>query len=195
VVSVSASPGGDSWFAGWTGSLSAPGNPLSVTMTGDMVLYANFALRLAQTIAFSPPASARYPGAPVALTATASSGLPVSLAVVSGPAMLSGNQLTLKGAGVVVVQATQSGNSQWLPAAPVNGTLNATSASPVSRIRFNPTGTDSHVVNQPGTVGSSFIWTDPAGLQASPWPTFANPQPAAIGSQNTQLPAAPSPAP
>jgi hypothetical protein len=126
-ISVAASPGNGASFTGWSGSSTAAGNPLSVIMTADTILYANFA---------------------------------------SSP-----------------------------PAPPGNGTLNSASRAPVSRIRFNAAGTDGRVVNQNAIVGSSFIWTDPQGLQSSPWPTFANPQAAAISSQNTQLSAAPSPPP
>jgi hypothetical protein len=194
-ISVAASPAGGSRFAGWTGSISGDNDPLSVTMTGDIVLYANFVPLLAQTISFSPPGSVKYPGSPVSLAATATSGLPVSFSLVSGPATLAGNQLTPNGAGAIVVLATQSGDSVWLPAPPVSGTLNASPAVRISRIRFNATGTDSRTVNRNAIVGSSFIWTDPDGLQDSPWPTFGSPQSAAISSQNTPLPAAPSASP
>lgn len=57
--------------------------------------------------------------APFALSATASSGLPVAFAVVSGPATLSGSTLTLTGAGTVTVRATQAGNADFSAAAPV----------------------------------------------------------------------------
>ena len=52
---------------------------------------------------------------PLVLTATATSSLPVSFRVVSGPALVEGNQLTATGAGVVVVRAEQSGDAQFLP--------------------------------------------------------------------------------
>lgn len=48
---------------------------------------------------------------PVMLNATASSGLPVSYAVVSGPATISGNTLTFTGTGPVTVRASQSGSA------------------------------------------------------------------------------------
>jgi hypothetical protein len=56
---------------------------------------------------------------PVPLTATASSGLPVSYKVISGPATLTGNTLTLTGPGIAMVRATQPGNDSFNPAAPV----------------------------------------------------------------------------
>ncbi len=57
------------------------------------------------------------------LVATATSGLPVSLAVTSGPATLNGNTLNISAAGVVTVQATQPGNSVYAPATPVTKLL------------------------------------------------------------------------
>jgi hypothetical protein len=54
---------------------------------------------------------------PITLTATASSGLPVSFEMIEGPATISGNTLTLTGEeGVVRFKATQAGNASWLPA-------------------------------------------------------------------------------
>ena len=50
------------------------------------------------------------------LAASASSGLSVSFSVISGPATVSGNTLTITGAGTVVVAANQSGNSTYGPA-------------------------------------------------------------------------------
>lgn len=54
---------------------------------------------------------------PFTLTATASSGLPVSFEMIEGPANIIGNMLTLSGeTGVVKLRATQAGNGSWLPA-------------------------------------------------------------------------------
>jgi len=47
---------------------------------------------------------------------TASSGLPVTLSVLSGPASVSGNAVTLSGAGIVTLAADQPGNANF-PAA------------------------------------------------------------------------------
>jgi probable HAF family extracellular repeat protein len=53
---------------------------------------------------------------PVPLTPASTSGLPVTLEIVSGPATLSGNSITYTGIGTVVVRATQSGDSSFAPA-------------------------------------------------------------------------------
>jgi uncharacterized repeat protein (TIGR01451 family) len=75
-----------------------------------------------QTITFPPIATQTYPVAPITLNATASSGLAVSYTA-SGPATVSGNILTITGGGSVTVQATQAGNANYSPAAPVSQTF------------------------------------------------------------------------
>ena len=73
-----------------------------------------------QTISFSALANQTYGATtPVDLTATASSNLPVSFAIISGPATISGSVLTITGAGNVVVEASQAGNDVYAAAAPV----------------------------------------------------------------------------
>ena len=55
--------------------------------------------------------------APITLQAHASSGLPVSFEMISGPATINGNVLTLTGeTGIVQFKACQAGNDVWLPA-------------------------------------------------------------------------------
>lgn len=66
--------------------------------------------KAAQTLVFVPIGSKTFGDAPVTLSATSSSGLPVTFSVVSGPGSLVGNRLSLNGAGDVVVQASQPGN-------------------------------------------------------------------------------------
>jgi uncharacterized repeat protein (TIGR01451 family) len=74
-----------------------------------------------QTITFDPIADKLTTDPPFTINATASSGLPVSFAVLSGPATVSGNTITLTGtAGTVVVRATQPGDGTYNPAPPVD---------------------------------------------------------------------------
>ncbi len=79
---------------------------------------------LAQTITFTPPATYYLGQGPLELVAEASSGLPVTLAVLSGPAELAGNVLTPTGPGKVKVQATQAGGGLYAVAKPVMRTIN-----------------------------------------------------------------------
>ncbi|MGH9414245.1 MAG: YDG domain-containing protein, partial [Terriglobales bacterium] len=71
-----------------------------------------------QTIKFAPISRRIHNGKPITLTARASSGLPVSFAVVSGPATVSGATLTPTGSGTIVVAASQGGDQNY-QAAPV----------------------------------------------------------------------------
>jgi sugar lactone lactonase YvrE len=72
----------------------------------------------AQSITFPQPANTTYPGS-ATLNATASSGLPVTYALVSGPATLSSSTLSYTGTGTVTVMASQAGNSTYAPATSV----------------------------------------------------------------------------
>ncbi len=69
--------------------------------------------RAVQTIAWQPLDSAVYGGLPVRLRAIASSGLPVEYLTLSGPGLVSGDQLQVNGVGEVVVRARQAGNADF----------------------------------------------------------------------------------
>jgi hypothetical protein len=73
--------------------------------------------QIEQTISFTAPASpVTYGVAPITLSATASSGLPVTFSVVSGPASISDNILTITGVGTVEVAANQAGDADYAAA-------------------------------------------------------------------------------
>jgi hypothetical protein len=74
----------------------------------------------AQTISFGPLANRALGEAPFLVTATASSGLPVSLSILSGPATISNGTVNLTGTGSVVVDAAQPGNASYNAAPNVN---------------------------------------------------------------------------
>ena len=73
-----------------------------------------------QTITFDPLSTRTYGEAPFALSAMASSGLPVTFSIVSGPATNAGDTITLTGAGTVTVRASQAGNNNFNPAPDVD---------------------------------------------------------------------------
>jgi alpha-tubulin suppressor-like RCC1 family protein len=75
--------------------------------------------KLAQTITFAAPADRAFTATPFALSATASSGLPVSFTLVNGPATLASNTLTLTGPGTVVLRAEQAGDATYAAASAV----------------------------------------------------------------------------
>ena len=84
------------------------------TATATVTLVVNQAT---QTITFIAPTSpVTYGVPPITLSATASSGLPVTISVLSGPASISGNILTITGVGTVVVAADQAGDADYAAA-------------------------------------------------------------------------------
>ncbi len=106
-----------SFFKGVTGATTTP------TLQG-------------QTITFPVIGSKEYGVAPFTLQATSTSGLAVSFKVISGPATLSGNTLTLTGTGTVTVQALQTGNSTYSAATPVSQSFSVTqpASTPIDAI-------------------------------------------------------------
>ena len=74
-----------------------------------------------QTITFASLADRTSNSGSFTLAATASSGLPVTFTVVSGPALLSGNVVDLTGAtGTVKIRASQTGNATYAAATDVD---------------------------------------------------------------------------
>ncbi|MEL6193559.1 MAG: PA14 domain-containing protein, partial [Bacteroidota bacterium] len=78
-----------------------------------------------QTITFSAIEDQLTTADPIALGATASSGLPVSYELITGPAELNGNLLSFTGTeGQVIVEATQAGDATYKAASPVRRSFN-----------------------------------------------------------------------
>ena len=81
-------------------------------------------LPASQTIDF-PDVGERLVTDVIDLAATASSGLPVSFAVASGPAQLAGATLTFTGTGAVSIVASQEGDGNWTAAPDEEQTITA----------------------------------------------------------------------
>jgi hypothetical protein len=104
-----------------------------------------------QTISFTAPADRTSNSGSFTLAATATSGLPVTFTVVSGPALLTGNVLDLTGAaGTVKIRASQAGNATYAaaPAVEVSFAVTAGSAQVVLSSVVNPSTQKSE-----GTLG------------------------------------------
>ena len=100
-----------------------------------------------QVITFPSIPSHIVGDAPFSLAATASSGLPITYAVISGPATISGSLVTLTGAaGAVVIQASQAGDGLYAAAAPVSQSFNVSLPSVLSLAGISPNS---------GALGSS----------------------------------------
>lgn len=111
-------------------SLIAAAGTASVTVTtvGGTSTATTFTInQVAQTITFANPGPLAYGVGSITLSATASSGLPVSFAVTSASPVnigtVRGSTLTITGAGAVTVQAIQGGNSVYAAASPVSDVI------------------------------------------------------------------------
>jgi hypothetical protein len=98
-----------------------------------------------QIITFAPIPNQTLDETTVQLSASAASGLRTIFSVVSGPASVSGNTLTIEGLGPIVVEASQAGDSNWNAASPVQRTF--------------------HVFS--GTFGQDFVWAKGFGGSSS----------------------------
>ena len=72
--------------------------------------------KIPQTLTFPTIPTQLFGTAPLALNVSSTSELPVAYEVVSGPATVSGNLLTLTGGGTVTLRASQPGNATYAAA-------------------------------------------------------------------------------
>ncbi|HEV2217375.1 MAG TPA: hypothetical protein VGV88_07355 [Candidatus Dormibacteraeota bacterium] len=79
-----------------------------------------------QTISFAPLPVKVLGDPPFAITATASSGLPVSFTA-AGPCSVTGNTVSLSATGVCTITATQDGNDSFNPAPSLSRSFNVVS--------------------------------------------------------------------
>ena len=136
-VSATASSGLPVTFSIASGPATIDGNVVTVTGTGTVTVRASqagdstyapapnvnrsFSVTLAaQTIVFAPLANKRLVDPPFALSALSSSGLPVAFGIVSGPATIEDDVVTLTGTGTVTIRASQAGDGTYGPAPNVN---------------------------------------------------------------------------
>ncbi|HAS82070.1 MAG TPA: hypothetical protein DCS43_05195, partial [Verrucomicrobia bacterium] len=147
-VSIKRNPNSLAVRVTYAGTTNLPVNVglYAVTSVVDDVIYQGAAtgelqiVQSGQTIDFVNPGAQVTTNATL-LTATASSGLPVSFAVVSGAAVLengtNGTYATYVGAGDVSIVALQAGNSNWLAAAGVTQSFSVVKA-PQAPLVFVP---------------------------------------------------------
>jgi hypothetical protein len=124
IATVTATPEAGARFVSWAGDSTSTNSTINVTMTANRSVTAIFQAKNPQTITFDLPAL-KIHAVPFVLSATATSGLPVTLTYDTGPAVLSGNPtsgytLLVHGAGVISITATQGGSELWMPAEPVS---------------------------------------------------------------------------
>jgi hypothetical protein len=90
---------------------------MNFAMTGETSNFNGVLVAGFQSISFPQISDKLISTPPFTLSATASSGLPLEYTVVSGPASLVGDEMTLDGTpGTVTVRASQAGDDDWDPA-------------------------------------------------------------------------------
>jgi len=109
----------------------------------------------AQTITFDPLADRTFGDEPFAISASASSGLPVTF-VVSGACTLNGSIVSITSAGTCTIIAQQAGNEVWTFAADVVRSFTIAKAAATITV-----GTE-YVYD--GTVKQATVTTTPTGL-------------------------------
>jgi hypothetical protein len=151
-----------------SGPATISSNTVTITGTGTVVLAANqagngnylpatevttsFAVTSgSQSVSFPSLPSATYGGSPLILSATSSSGLPVSYSSASTNIVISGNTVTLLGAGTASIVAGQSGSANWSAATSVTNALVISKATNVISA-FGPLGSRSYSNNATFTV-------------------------------------------
>lgn len=93
------------------------------------------AASIPQTITFNTIPDKVFGDAPFTVDATASSGLPLNLQIISGPGNLTAGVYTITTTGTVTIRATQTGDNVYDTTAPVTRTFTISKAS--QTISFN----------------------------------------------------------
>lgn len=147
-LSAVATSGLDVTFSIVSGPATISGNTVSITGVGSVTVASNqggdhnynaaeevqqsfSVIKADQSIAFGSLEDKTYGDASFELTASSSAGLEVVFTIVSGPAAIDENELTITGAGTVVVAANQVGDSNFNPAQEVQQTFEVEKADQV----------------------------------------------------------------
>ena len=176
VSATSKSPGAITYGV-VSGPATIAGNTVTVTGTGTVTLQASqagtaaYAASTATTsfvanpavpkLSFSPVASVSTGAAPFAVSATSNSAGAITYAVVSGPATISGNTVTVTGAGTVTVVATQAATSNYT-GAQVTATITVVGSTTRPNLSVSVVRTKTAYVavtssNSPGAITVSVV--------------------------------------
>jgi hypothetical protein len=115
-------------------TLTASGYFVTVTYSGDdNYQTASISVPLtvspqSQTISVAANTGHTYGDGPITLSATATSGLPVSFKIISGPGAINGSLLTIQGGGTITFEADQGGNSFYSAAPGVQQSITVAKA-------------------------------------------------------------------
>ena len=170
-LAVSLTAGGNCTIAG---GVLTPGGGGSCTVTASQAGNADYepaadvarafgVARAGQTITFAPPPGRTFGDPPFAVTATASSGLPVSFRA-TGNCVLAAGALTITGAGSCAVTVSQPGDANYLPASDVTQTVAIARAA--QTITFGPVP-NRRLADPPFAVSATASSTLPVALTAT----------------------------
>jgi hypothetical protein len=127
-----------------------------------------------QTIAFNAIVDKVYGSPDFILTATASSGLPVTYTIDNpNVATVNGNVVTIQGAGIAFIHANQDGNAFYMPSPPAFQMLTVTpkqltiANAAVSNKTYNRNTAAAITGTLSGTVGSDIVTLNGTGTFAS----------------------------
>ena len=171
------------------GPASISSNTVNITGSGTVILLASQAATggytaasvtttflvsggTSPTLTFLPIPNQPYGGLPFTISATSNSDGAITYSVVSGPATIFGNTVTLTGIGLVTLQASQAGTRRFATSTTVT-TFNVSDAIPI--LTFSPIPnqiygvapfTVSATSNSPGVITYSVI-SGPATLSGN----------------------------
>ncbi len=180
-----------------SGPATISGNTVTLTGVGTVVLAANQAGNAnylaasevttsfsvgqgSQTISFGALTNRTYGGAPFALGATASSGLPVSYSSSSTNISISSNTVTILGEGTATITASQRGNINWSPSLPVSQNLVIAKAT-------NTINAFSTIPSQTYSNGATVSITPPGASSSLPVTVTVKSGPATISGNTLTL--------
>ena len=168
-VSASSASSGAVTYSVVSGAATISGNTVTITGVGDVVLQAsqaasgdyasatattNFTVAVeAPTLTFASIPPQTYGNPPFTVSASSASSGAITYSVVSGPATISGNAVTITGVGAVVVEASQVASGDYASA---TVTTNFTVAAEVPALTFATIPSMDYVDgNPPFTVSAS----------------------------------------
>jgi hypothetical protein len=141
-------------------SQAASGNYAAATVTTSFTVAAAAGATV-PTLSFAPIAAQTFGNAPFAVSATSASSGVVTYTVVSGPATIAGNMVTLTGAGTVVLSASQAASGNYAAATATTSFIVAPAAvAPVGFALTTSSGVESVL---PGGAAAFNLTLAPGG--------------------------------
>jgi hypothetical protein len=170
------STAGSATFSNWTGCDSVSGVNCSLTMSAAKTVTASYSSALAtQTITFGAAPSLSV-GGTGNLTATASSGLPVTFSSKTSPlCTVSGSTVRGIAAGTCTVAANQAGNASTRPAPEVTQNISIASSVTTYTLTVNSSGATSVAIGAAPTTYAGTSNYSKSGITAGTSLTLSAP--------------------